>query len=403
MKKIIFTVLLSICGTVASYAQSSSNGCDTTIWLVNIYPGPEIYELEGHTALRIKTCEMDVAVNYGMFNFDSPNFVYRFVKGETDYMVGALPWQLFMSQYTGSGRRIVAHRLNLDKTQKTKLLELVKENVLPQNCVYRYNYVLDNCATRPVRIIERAAGDTLMFTMSDNVPDLSSFREYMRHYHRNYPWYQFGIDIALGKGIDREIDDREKTFAPVILDGLIDKVTIGEGSGKKLVAETEVWFDSRPDAAVLEGTPWFLTPAFISWLLFAFVLIYCLHKSVVKGQYPRLVASTLFLIYGLTGLLVTFLVFVSVHESTSPNLNLLWLNPLCFVPVVCQWINKAVKINIVYFLLNFVLLLAVILLWIVGYQSPNAAFIPLVLTDLCLSFFFLYLYLPISGKKKTLH
>lgn len=33
----------------------------------------------------------DLAVNYGIFDFDSPNFIYRFVKGETDYMVAAIP------------------------------------------------------------------------------------------------------------------------------------------------------------------------------------------------------------------------------------------------------------------------------------------------------------------------
>ena len=30
---------------------------------------------------------MDSVWNFGIFDFREPNFVYRFVKGETDYMV----------------------------------------------------------------------------------------------------------------------------------------------------------------------------------------------------------------------------------------------------------------------------------------------------------------------------
>ena len=38
-----------------------------------------------------------------------------------------------------------------------------------------------------------------------------------------------------------------------------------------------------------------------------------------------------FNIAGLAGLLLTFLIFVSVHYATSPNWLYLWLNPLCFI------------------------------------------------------------------------
>lgn len=53
--------------------------------LLTAYPGADIYQLEGHTALRIRHPQRgDYVVNWGLFDFDSPGFVYRFVKGETD-------------------------------------------------------------------------------------------------------------------------------------------------------------------------------------------------------------------------------------------------------------------------------------------------------------------------------
>ncbi|MDE7457983.1 MAG: hypothetical protein K2M77_03850 [Muribaculaceae bacterium] len=58
LRHIIF-VLAMIVGYYAA-AQSS----DTIISFVNIYPGPEIYELEGHSVLRVQMPGSDMAIRY---------------------------------------------------------------------------------------------------------------------------------------------------------------------------------------------------------------------------------------------------------------------------------------------------------------------------------------------------
>ena len=57
-------------------------------------PGNEIYAVFGHTALRYENLSRgeDWVYNYGMFSFRTPNFVMRFVKGETDYQLGRIPY-----------------------------------------------------------------------------------------------------------------------------------------------------------------------------------------------------------------------------------------------------------------------------------------------------------------------
>lgn len=362
---------------------------DTTVWFVNIYPGSEIYELEGHSALRLQIGDEDIAVNYGLFSFETPNFVYRFVKGETDYMVGIMPWSIFESEYKLSGRRMVAHRLNLTSRQKERLLELLRVNLLPQNRVYRYNYVLDNCATRPLRAVELSTGDILEIPSTQD--RLSSFRDYMRYYHVNYPWYQFGIDLALGSGIDRTITDRETTFAPVVLDSIFDEIKTRE-DGSYLSDETVVLNDVPADNVVLAPTPTCLHPLFLSIALCALICGWAIYRFLHGRKYPRVVASVMFFLYGCAGLILTFLIFVSVHEATSPNYNYLWLNPACFIPAVALWIKKAKKLNYWYFLINFVLLTILTVVWIIKIQSPNPAFIPLVLTDMVLSGIFIVIY-----------
>ena len=51
--------------------------------LLTCAPGTEIYSLFGHTAIRYEnyTRRIDVAFNYGMFSFNTPNFIFRFVAG----------------------------------------------------------------------------------------------------------------------------------------------------------------------------------------------------------------------------------------------------------------------------------------------------------------------------------
>ena len=162
----------------------------------------------------------DLAVNYGIFDFDSPNFIYRFVKGETDYMVAAYPFSIFLESYVRDGREVVEYPIALDAGETSALLELLSRNLMPDKRVYRYNYVKDNCSTRLFGLVEDAVGDTVAM-QAPGYTDGWSFRDAMRHYHRNYPWYQFGIDLALGSGIDYPISEHEKAFAPHLLLSLI--------------------------------------------------------------------------------------------------------------------------------------------------------------------------------------
>lgn len=369
-------------------AAMGAQAGDTIVSVLTAYPGREVYQLEGHTALRVRTPQgQDVAINYGVFDFNAPGFLYRFVKGETDYMMGVYPTWLFMREYQAEGRRVVEQELRLTSEQKRALLEAAAINYQPDHRIYRYNYVLDNCATRPLGLIE-ASGDTLTLRDDPRALPYDTFREAMRHYHVNYPWYQFGIDLALGSGIDYPINVRHKTFAPVALRHLLDRATL---DGHPVVARTRVLLDAPEDAAVLGPTPWYLTPLCVALIILAlgvwasvYEMVHRLHRvpEPPQGLWTRLYDSVLFALFGLAGCLLTFLVFVSVHEATSPNWLLLWLNPLCLLAAVAVWIRRAKRLLIWYFLLNFALILLMCILWPYAGQSANIAFIPLIVADL---------------------
>ena len=369
---------------------------DTTVYFVNIYPGPEIYELEGHSAVLVDIKgRQPMAYNFGVFDFNAPNFVYRFVKGETDYRAVEWPWNAFLWPYVHQGRRVVAHELNFDAAQKEALVRLLAENVRPENAVYRYNYVKDNCATRPLRAVERAAGDSIVLgaapfeTAGEAAP---TFRNVMRHYHSNYPWYQFGIDLALGSGIDYPLSRREIAFAPAELDGMLSGATVG---GKPLVKSSKVMADFAPGNAVKAPTPWYLTPLAVGWAVFALALILTV-RSVRRRRVGRLFDAVFFGIVGLAGLVLTFLIFISVHEATSPNWLYAWVNPAALLVPATIYIKKAKIVLMWYQIANFAVLFALVAGWGLLPQSANAAFLPLILAEMMRSASYIY----ISKKNK---
>lgn len=360
------------------------------VYFVNIYPGTDIYELEGHSAIRIADTHSDIVVSWGEFDFNSPNFVYRFVKGETDYCCSAFMWEPFVEYYRRSGRRVVAHHIAMDSLQAARLGSLIAENLLPDNRVYRYNYVKDNCATRPLRLIERALGDSIILppTRFDSAACEVTYRNIMRHYHHNYPWYQFGIDLALGSGIDYALNPRQQSFAPVVLDSQLAAATV---AGVPIVLDTQVVVDVAPDNAVQGPTPWYLTPLCVGWLLFALTVWICV-RDMRRGRLCRIYHSAFYTLMGLAGLLLTFLIFVSVHEATSPNYLYLWLNPLCLIVPLIIWLKKCKIYVFTYQIVNFALLIGMMSAWYLLPQSANPAFLPLIMADMCLSITYLTLY-----------
>lgn len=373
----LFLVILSLAVPRLGAAEA-----DTTVYFLNIYPGAEIYELEGHSAIVVDIKgRQPLSYNFGVFDFNTPNFVYRFVKGETDYMAVEWPLEPFLAPYAMQGRRVVAHRLDFDSRQKARIIALLKENVRPENAVYRYNYVKDNCATRPLRVVELAAGDSIMLAPAPfeaNSFPRPTFRNIMRSYHRNYPWYQFGIDLALGSGIDYTLTRREMAFAPAELDGMLDGATVGD---RRLVGDTQVWVDFPAGYPLAAPTPWYATPLFLGWCVFAFALGLTV-RDLRRHRTTRWFDAAYFAVMGVTGLVLTFLIFVSVHEATSPNWLYVWLNPLCLLVPALIYIKKAKKVLIWYQIANFVVLFALLIGWYFLPQSANTAFLPLGLADM---------------------
>lgn len=343
------------------------------ISLVTCYPGSRNYELYGHTMIRVQIEGQDLLFNYGIFNFKQSGFIYRFVKGDCDYSLAAYPMQYLTQGY--EDRKIVEQVLDLDDAQKVDIISFLWNNVQPENAVYRYGWAYNNCATKPRDIIENAVGGSLEY--GNPKRGEATFRSIMAHFDKNYPWQQFGIDMVLGYDLDHKLDYREQMFSPIILmEAMADATQERDGKRIPVVKATNILVEGGDEGAVLGPTPMVLTPMFVLTLLLVIVLALTIKERLGKLHY-RWLDSVVFGVYGLVGVLVAFLTFVSSHYGTSSNLHIVWLHPLLLLPAIMEWIKRMRPLVAIIHVVNALLIVLLAAGWYWLPQSGNMALVPM--------------------------
>lgn len=398
MKKYIIILVLLVWGMylrgqVSTQMYNPKNNQDSiTVSLITYYPGEQIYELYGHSGLRVVLPDgRGILYNYGIFDFNAPNFVYRFIKGETDYMVRGYSDEYMLRGY--DGRKVVEQVLNLSQEQAQRAYSYLVNNALPWNATYRYNYVLDNCSTRPRDIIELVTNGTLEYPA---MQDTTTFRRMMHRYNENYAWNKLGIDIALGEGLDYTLDYRKQMFVPMVLMDACAGATF-ERDGKRvpLVKCTNILKNGSEQGNILPPTSWWATPMCVFALMLFVVLIFT-WRDLRRGKVTRWFDTVFYGLMSLYGLLLFFLIFVSTHEATSPNWNGVWINPFYIIPAVLIWIKSAKRLLYCYHFANFAVLIALLVAWHWIPQEINMASIPLMLCPIVRS----ASYIMINRKQK---
>ncbi|MCU0458185.1 MAG: DUF4105 domain-containing protein [Bacteroidales bacterium] len=368
MKKLIF---LAVILTFFLPGVNSAQPADSAdVYVVTCAPGNASYSIYGHTALRItfRGTPFDMVYNWGIFDFSTPNFVYRFAKGKLDYMLGAYSYERFLEEYISEGRSVWSQKLNLSAAEKERLFELVNENLKPENVKYRYDFFFDNCATRVRDIIAASATDTVIFP--ERVKK-KSFRQLIDPYQKVLPWLDFGADMLLGLQADRKASVEDEMFLPIFLrDNFAGAMIIHNGMQQPVAGPVETVVDlPAPPAA---GRPWI--PQAVLWLVLLFVLLATfVFKNPAIG---KVLDSLLFLIYSLIALILVFTNIFSEHDALHFNLLFLGINIL--IPVLSVMLvagKKAVK------MCRLTLFISV--LWLpvslIAGQGINPALIPLVL------------------------
>ena len=175
MKKNLLLLFLLLCLIPAKAQYRLSDEAQISI-LTAAPSDDEVYTLYGHTAIRVKDSlyKLDTVFNYGIFDFSKPNFIYRFTKGETDYKLAAYNFSHYIIEYQMRGSEVTEQVLNLTPEEINKIWNALTVNAQPENAVYRYNFFFDNCATRPVAIVEEQVNGKVKY---NNPPEPQTFRD----------------------------------------------------------------------------------------------------------------------------------------------------------------------------------------------------------------------------------
>ena len=135
------------------YANELEDKSRYKISILSIGEGPSLVDAFGHTAIRIKDLELknDVVFNFGVYDFNSPNFYSNFVKGRPEYKLGIQNYNNLIQNYIRQKRYIVEHQLNLDQNSIKIIIDLLVEKL--NDPYYIYDYFRDNCTTRAADIV----------------------------------------------------------------------------------------------------------------------------------------------------------------------------------------------------------------------------------------------------------
>ena len=366
-RTLILTLLLTILLPLRSAAQMADSA---DVYIITCAPGTESYSIYGHTAIRIaiRGTEFDRIYNWGIFDFSTPNFVYRFAKGRLDYLLGAYAYDDFLNEYISESRSVWSQKLNLTPDEKENLFELINENLRPENVRYRYDFFFDNCATRVRDIIAAAATDTVIFPERENK---KSFRQLIDPCQKVLPWLDLGADMLLGLQADKKATAADEMFLPILLrDNMMNTAIIHDGIQEPLVGPVEIVADMT--APSRQANPWM--PPALFYLLLALVL---LLTFVVRK--PRLEKATDFVIYFIYSIIALILVFTNIFsEHDTLHFNLLFLGINIFIPPLFVFLftrRKVIGLSRIAFGMSS--------LWLpvslIAGQGINPAIVPIVL------------------------
>lgn len=362
------------------YCQQLSLSDKAEISIITCGPDPnELYSAFGHSAVRVTdpVNGIDYAFNYGVFDFDQPNFYLNFARGRNYYMLAVYNYENFEWAYKRDGRFIHEQVLQLTSTQRDKIYNFLLWNAQPENRTYRYDYYHDNCATRIRDILVEQLGDDLTVD-STFFEATHSFRQKTDEYLDPLPWGDLGIDICLGLPIDRTMYPSEYVFLPDYLESFVDHMQVKSDSGRVTLVKEKIL--SNPQT--VEGWNSLIHP----WVGFSALLLIIVLISLFDWKRKKLshwFDVTIFSITGLIGILLFVLWLFTDHHDAARNFNLLWAFPLHFFAAILLLSKRTKNLLSNYFLVCVAILTGTLLFWWALPQELNVYLIPIAM-GLCI-------------------
>lgn len=382
-------IIVALCFSQTAKAQLSESA---TISILTCGPGDDFYTTFGHSAIRV--CDTaqkeeylrgtrndfsqtkydtiiiprDYVYNYGTFDFDTPNFYWKFAKGKLEYCLSKAHYTDFLNTYVYEGRYVIEQPLDLTQDEKNKIYEALEFNYKPENRNYLYDFFIDNCATRIRDIINNNLIDRELFI--EHTPEnVQSYRDVLYGFtEERLLWWRLGIDLLLGSRCDKVCTNLEQMFSPIDMMIQFDTTHLSDHSGKLANKKILVINENRTPQARS------VSPTLIFWT----ICIATITLTIVSWKKRWRLTWFDRILYGIVGAISLFLLFMwfgTDHYCTKNNWNVLWASPLfVFLSITARKPNRWI------ILVQLLMVLAVIAgQWFIP-QQLNSAIIPIAVT-----------------------
>ena len=361
---ILFTLAL-IFFSLNIYANELENKNRYKISILSIGEGPSLVDAFGHTAIRVKDAQLknDIVFNFGVYDFNSPNFYSNFVKGRPEYKLAIQNYSNLIQNYIRQKRYIVEHQLNLDQNSTKIIIDLLVEKL--NDPYYIYDYFRDNCTTRAADIVIDKTNNKFKDDKLESEAILT-YRDLIHRKINENSWAALGIDLCLGAIIDKKINTRETFFLP---ENLMNYLDLYEGD----IIKRNIIYSPESEISYRENLP---SPLLIN-LILSLIIVAITIFNFKSNKWNKSLDSLIFLISGSIGILIIYLWFFSNHFAGAQNFNFLWAFPLNFALIFAIYKNKIPNWSIGYIKLLIILIILLFLHWTTGVQKYNLTLLPI--------------------------
>lgn len=309
------------CLSFVTLAQTKTITPEAEVSVLTCGQGDDLYALFGHTALRIKdkSQNIDWVFNYGMFDFDTPHFYTKFVKGNLKYHLDVDYYYDFIRYYSYKNRTVTEQKIHLSFEEKKVIWDKLWEQLYSDDRYYHYQFIENNCTTKIVDLLQENTQYTLNTDFESNN---KTYRELLNTYLHSAYFPQLGINLIFGKKVDR---DNHLLFLP-------EQLLQGVHFTPQLEKTQEVLYLSTVDRSG--------KISFDKWIFFLalFILAWCAKYASVRKIY--------FVVASLLGTFVLLVQLYSNHMELNQNPMVFFYNPL-YLLAIFSFQNKKILFSVI--------------------------------------------------------
>ncbi len=336
---VLLTVLVSSATGQQLPSAAEPHPDSLAVYLVTIGPGKPVWTRFGHSALIVadRRRGRDIAYNYGMFSFEQDNFIVRFLQGRMMYWMRGFQADRHLRDHMAQNRAIWLQELALTPEQGDSLAVFLSWNDRDENRYYRYDYYLDNCATRIRDALDLVTGGAIRAQTDTAGANDPTYRYHTRRAFAEAPLVYAGTLLALGQPVDRRTTPWEEMWLPEAMQGHLRGVTVTspDGTTRPLVMSERVLFEGAYELHP-EPPGYWTAAALAIGVVLALLIGWGAQRPTRTGAAGFVTAGLAWVwaaVSGTLGIVALALWSLTDHWATGANENLLQFSPLA-LPLV---------------------------------------------------------------------